>query len=98
MTQARTTDPPMKEIENVDKAKIEMVGDQSAGVCISGDHPRIGNVDSLTPPTVRVILECADFYVAVDAVARVELAWNGQLEPAVYKTEARAFVITVDAS
>ena len=88
----------MKEIENVDKAKIEVVGDQSAGVCISGDHPRIGNVACLTPPTVRVILECADFHVAVDAVAKIELAWNGQLDPAVYKTEERAFVITVGAS
>ena len=88
----------MKEIDNVDKAKIEMVGDQSAGVCISGDNPRISNVASLTPPTVRVILECANFHVAHDAVERIELAWNGQLDPAVYKTEARAFVITVGAS
>ena len=88
----------MKEIDNVDTATIEMVGDQSAGVCISGDHPRIGNVACLTPTTVRVILECADFHVAVDAVAKIELAWNGQLEPAVYKTEAQAFIITVDAS
>jgi len=88
----------MKEIDNVDTATIEMVGDQSAGVRVSGDNPRIGNVACLTPPTVRVILECADFHVAVDAVAKIELAWNGQLEPAVYKTEAQAFIITVDAS
>ena len=45
---------------------------------------------------VKVILECRDFDVAVDAIERIERAWNGQLAKANYATDTRAFVIKVE--
>ena len=85
-------------MENKDdfiEASNEVVDISIPGVPISRHHSGVGNVAGLTTGVI-VILECRDFDVAVDAIERIERAWNGQLAKANYATETRAFVIKVE--
>ena len=82
-------------MERENESTNKMVDNPRSRVPVPRGDPRLGNVAGLTTG-VKVILECADFDVAVDAIERVERAWNGQLDKPNYSTEARAFVVKVE--
>ena len=69
-----------------EKAPV-LVADASSRVCVSNSSARVV-IDS----GVSLILKCSDFDVAVDAIERVERAFNGQLDEPSYSTDRRAFM------
>jgi hypothetical protein len=84
----------MKDKNNADEQTIEISGDKIDRISVPRDDSGLSNVAGVKL-SVKVILECEDFDVAVDAIRRVDRAWNGQLNPPNYSTEARAFIIAV---
>jgi hypothetical protein len=72
-----------------EKAAV-LVADAGRGVFVPSSNPRLGHDSG-----VSLILECADFDVAVDAIERVDRAFNGQLDEPSYSTDRRAFMVTV---
>ncbi len=82
-------------MEGKNASKIEVVDDPRSRVPVPRGDPRLSNVAGLTTG-VKVVLECADFDSAVDAIERVQRAWNNQLDTPSYSTEQRAFVVKVE--